>query len=142
MLVAMAKNKQSISGSTVGAASVGDGSRASATGTASGLTTEQWRHDIEALQVAMVRDQDAMTDLAEGMYEGFSQVLRLLRDLDVDGEEAAVLQRQIKDAVDDVWASNELRKLRQDEVSPLAVFKAAAQMAGPAAQILHAIAPI
>ncbi len=131
------KYEQNISNSNVGAAAVGPG--ASASGTV--LTTADanaWRASIEEAQAAAVREQDKLDELAEGMYEAFAQLLRMVRQIQIDQMTAAEIQAQVKDAVDELWAGEQLKGLRSVPESTLEVLKA---LKGPAEIIAKVLLP-
>lgn len=102
--------KQTISNSTVGAAAVGPS--AQATGTVSAMDQGTWLKGLEAAQRALVQDQTVLDELAEGMYEAFSQLLRMVRQIQIDQTSAAEVRTQIKAAIDETWAEDQIRKLR------------------------------
>lgn len=130
------KYEQNITNSSVGAAAVGDHSRASHT---QGVwSQDEWRKSIEAAQRALVSEQGKLDELAEGLYEGLSQLLRVARKINIEQTEQAQVLAQIEDAIDDLWADGSIKKLGAggDALRSLETLKA---LTGPAATLVSAL---
>jgi hypothetical protein len=119
-------NQTTISGSKVGAVAIGR--QASATGSATssaGFTEAEYRADVTKIQKALLEDQDRLT---EGLYEGFGQLLRLVRQIQFQQESAARGHEQIRVQVEDLWLEHVGKHLAGDRLLPksLEVIKALA----------------
>jgi hypothetical protein len=94
-----------VTGSTLGALAVGDGSAATNTVDGStGVTQEQLRGAIREAQIALVDDQDALAQVDARLFEALNQFLRMARETQVEQKALAEVQAKMKETLDEVWA--------------------------------------
>lgn len=100
-----------ITAQNVAGLAVGSGT---ATGTVTTSTTVTPEEATEAIQRARgsLAEDDRLGQLEEGLYDSLHQVLRLLAKVQVQQGETAVVAKQLKDAVDDLWVAEVAPKLK------------------------------
>ncbi|HWW83919.1 MAG TPA: hypothetical protein VNZ26_09980, partial [Vicinamibacterales bacterium] len=107
------KNVTHVSSSVVGSIATGDKARAHGWVSKQGpLNQDEYLHIIKDAQMALVHDQETLDRIDGSLYEGLNQMLRLLRNVQI---EQADLTRQLatmKGTVDDIWASKTAESLR------------------------------
>lgn len=77
---------------------------------------EEHRASIKEAQTALVRDQDALDQLDERLYEALGQFLRLAREIQVEQQSLSASQAKMKDTLDEVWAQHAARGLRTQTI--------------------------
>lgn len=94
---------------------VATGNRAQAHGSVSQarpLSQREYVEIVNTAQAALVKDQDTLDRIDAGLYDGFHQVLRLLRDVQLSHDDLARQVEQVTSAVDEIWASQAAARLR------------------------------
>ena len=93
-------------GSNVGAMAVGTGAKAmgNVTVTSQVPTQEQHREAVAKAQGALVRDQDALEQIDDRLFEALNQFLSMARKIQVDQMSIKDAQAKMKETIDDVWA--------------------------------------
>lgn len=112
------KHTANVTGSTIGALSIGDNAQAHGSVNISqgSLTQEQHRQIISGAQAALVRDQDALERIDERLYEALTQFLTIVRKLQVDQQSMAELQAKMKATLDEIWAEQAAKGMKPQAI--------------------------
>lgn len=79
-------------------------------------TQAEHRQAMTQAEMQLVKDQDAIKELGDGIYEALGQFLRIARDIEVSHKSVAELQLKMKETLDEVWAKDAARALRSTAI--------------------------